>query len=113
MRRLAAISVAAGALATACCAPSAPAAAAAGAREDAPAVSSRVPREYLVTLAPGADAAAIADVYGRFGIARVRDVGRNVFLVVVAEDPGPERMEELRGRDARIVAVQPNYAYRR
>ncbi len=79
---------------------------------NAPAVSQRVPGEYLVTLAPGADAKAIQDVYGSLGLKRVQHVGRGVFLVTVGEDPGPQRMEELRAKDARIQAVQPNFKYR-
>lgn len=82
------------------------------AKRNALAVSQRVPGEYLVTLAPGADAKAIQDVYGSLGVKRVQHVGRGVFLVTVGEDPGPQRMEELRAKDARIQAVQPNFKYR-
>ena len=72
----------------------------------------RVPGEYLVTLAEGADGKVIADLYGRFGIKGAKDLGNNVFLVTLAEDPGPDRMEELRGQNASVKAVQPNYVYR-
>ncbi len=72
----------------------------------------RVPGEYLVTLAAGADSKAIADLYGRFGIKGTRDLGRNIFLVTLTQDPGPARMEELRGQNAQIKAVQPNFVYR-
>ena len=72
----------------------------------------RVPGEYLVTLAPGADAKAIAELYGRFGIKDTRDMGNNFFLVIFTEDPGPARLEELRGQSAKIKAVQPNFIYR-
>ncbi len=72
----------------------------------------RVPGEYLVTLAAGADSKAIADLYGRFGIKGTRDLGRNLFLVTLTQDPGPARMEELRGQNAQIKAVQPNFVYR-
>ena len=71
----------------------------------------RVPGEYLVTLAAGADAKAIADLYGRFGIKGTQDLGRNVFLVKLTGDPGPARMEELRSQNAQIKAVQPNFVY--
>jgi len=71
----------------------------------------RAPGEYLVTLAAGADAKAIADLYGRFGIEGTRDLGRNVFLVRLTEDPGPAKLEELRGQNAQIKAVQPNFVY--
>ncbi|TFH33008.1 MAG: hypothetical protein E4G97_01655, partial [Deltaproteobacteria bacterium] len=57
----------------------------------------RVPGEYLVTLAEGADGKAIADLYGRFGIKGTKDLGHNIFLVTLTEDPGPAKMEELRG----------------
>lgn len=72
----------------------------------------RVPGEYLVTLAAGADVKAIADLYGRFGIKGTQGLGRNLFLVTLTEDPGPAKMEELRGQNAQIKAVQPNFVYR-
>lgn len=72
----------------------------------------RMPGEYLVTLAAGADSKIIADVYGRFGIKGIRDLGHNTFLVTFAVDPGPERIESVRGRNAQITAVQPNFVYR-
>jgi hypothetical protein len=72
----------------------------------------RVPREYLVTLAPRADVKTISDVYGQFGIKGIKDLGNSVFLMTLTEDPGPARMEKLRGENAHIKAVQPNYVYR-
>ncbi len=72
----------------------------------------RVPGEYLVTLAAGADVKAIADLYGRFGIKGTRALGRDLFLVTLTEDPGPARLEELRRQNAQIKAVQPNFVYR-
>jgi len=72
----------------------------------------RAPGEYLVTLAAGADVKAIAELYGRFGIKGTQDLGRNLFLVRLTEDPGPAKLEELRGQSAQIKAVQPNFGYR-
>lgn len=72
----------------------------------------RVPGEYLVTLAAGAEVKAITDLYGQFGVKSVKELGNSVFLVTLAEDPGPEKMEKLRGGNTRIKAVQPNYIYR-
>jgi len=72
----------------------------------------RAPGEYLVTLVPGADSKVIADLYGRFGIKGMKDLGNNIFLVVLMQDPGPVRMEELRGQSASVKAVQPNFTYR-
>jgi hypothetical protein len=80
--------------------------------KDASSRQNRVPGEYLVTLAPGADVKTIADVYGRFGIKGTRELGKNLFLVIFAEDPGPAKLEELRGQNAKIKAVQPNFIYR-
>jgi hypothetical protein len=68
----------------------------------------QVPGEYLVTLAPGADVKAIADLYGRFRIKDTRSIGNNLFVVTLTEDPGPARMEELREQNTQIKAVQPN-----
>jgi len=72
----------------------------------------RVAGEYLVTLAARAEVKAIADLYGRFGIKNIKDLGNNVFLVTLTEDPGPEEMEKLRGGNALIKAVEPNFVYR-
>ena len=80
--------------------------------KDALSRKTRVPGDYLVTLAEGADVKVIADLYGRFGIKGTKDLGHNIFLVTLTEDPGPAKMEELRGEDARVKAVQPNFVYR-
>ena len=72
----------------------------------------RVPGDYLITLAEGADVKVIADLYGRFGIKGMKDLGKNIFLVTLTEDPGPAKMEELRGQNAHVKAVQPNFVYR-
>jgi hypothetical protein len=71
-----------------------------------------VPGEYLVTLDARADVKAIAELYGRFGIKSIQDLGRNIMLVTITEDPGPAKMEELRGQNELIKAVQPNFVYR-
>ena len=80
----------------------------------APAVraqQTRVPGEYLVTLAAQDNVKAIADLYGQFGIKRIQDLGHNIFLMILTEDPGPARMEQLRGGNVHIRAVQPNFVY--
>ena len=71
-----------------------------------------VPGQYLVTLVPEANVQAIADVYGRFGIKSAQSLGRGVFFVTVADDPGLAKMEELGKQVSRIAAVQPNFVYR-
>ncbi len=111
MRRLVAIAMAAaGAAAGSACgnSPGNPQVAAAGAWSQ----QTRVPGEYLVTLAVRAEVKAVADLYGQFGIKGIKDLGNNVFLVTLTEDPGPEKMEKLRGGNTQIKAVQPNYVYR-
>jgi hypothetical protein len=72
----------------------------------------RVPGEYLVTLAADADVNVIHSLYGRFGIKGIQGLGQNLFLLKLADDPGPARMEELRGQNRQVRAIQPNYAYR-
>jgi len=72
----------------------------------------RIPGEYLVTLAAGAEAKAIADTFGRFGIRETRQFGRDTFLVTLTEDPGPVAMEELGRKNKAVRSVQPNFAYR-
>ena len=72
----------------------------------------RVPGEYLVTLAPGADAKAIDEQYGRFHVKRTQSLGRNIYLVTLGEDPGPNQIQELAARSVQIKTVQPNFTYR-
>jgi hypothetical protein len=111
MRRLVALAVAAaGAVAGSACGnpPGNPPVAPAGAWSQ----QARVPGEYLVTLTAPVNARAIADLYGRFGIKGIKELGQNVFLVILTEDPGPAQMEKLRGQNVHIKAVQPNYVYR-
>ncbi len=71
----------------------------------------RVPGEYLVTVAARERVAAIADLYGQFGIRELRDLGGTVFLLRVTEDPGPARMEQVRRESASILSIQPNLVY--
>jgi hypothetical protein len=73
---------------------------------------SAVPGEYLVTIAPGAGAGVVEQVYGRFGIKKTQDLGNGVVLVSLKEDPGLARMTELQAQDPRLTAVQPNFVYR-
>jgi hypothetical protein len=80
--------------------------------KEVPSAGSTVPGEYLVTLAPGADAAAVRQVYGPLGLKRVEELGRGVVLVALEKDPGLARMTELQAKDARIQAVQPNFVYK-
>ena len=111
LRRLIAIGVAlAGAAAGYACgsSPVVPQAAPA----DATTQQTRVPGEYIVTLAEPADVKAISDLYGRFGIKEIRKLGANTFLLKLTEDPGPATMESLRAGGAGIMAVEPNYLYR-
>jgi hypothetical protein len=68
--------------------------------------------EYLVTLSPGVEVGTVEQVYGRFGLKRIQDLGNGVVLVALGQDPGLERMTELQARDSRIKAVQPNFVYR-
>jgi hypothetical protein len=73
---------------------------------------STVPGEYLVTLGPGADAGAVKEVYGSFGVKQLQDLGNGVVLVALEKDPGLARMKELQALDPRLKAVQPNFVYR-
>ena len=72
----------------------------------------RVTGEYLVTLAAGANDKVISNSYERFGIKSIKDLGASTFQLNLSEDPGPEKMEELRRQDPRIKSVQPNFIYR-
>jgi hypothetical protein len=72
---------------------------------------SRVPGEYLVTLAAPARVQAITDLYGRFGVKSLRQVAPNVFLMTLTEDPGPAAIEKLRTGNVHIRAVEPNLFY--
>ncbi len=98
-------------------APAAPVASAgpaapARARQGAPGKETRGPREYHVPVAPGAGEAAVREVFGELGITRLSALGGDVWSVTFARDPGLDRLEALRARDARIRAVQPNLVYK-
>jgi predicted alpha/beta hydrolase family esterase len=71
----------------------------------------RVSGEYLVALAAGSDAKVIGDAYAQFGIKRTQDLGHNVFLVALMNDPGLGKVDELRKQYPLIKAVQPNFVY--
>lgn len=79
----------------------------------APAIpqQSRVPGEYLVTLAAPARVQAITDLYGRFGIKSLRNIAPNVYLMTLTGDPGPAVIEKLRAGNVHIRAVEPNQRY--
>ena len=68
-----------------------------------PAEQPRVPDEYLVTLAPDVDKHIIFDYYGNFGIKDVFALGGETFLLVLVNDPGPQKMESLINEEDRIV----------
>lgn len=67
--------------------------------------------EYLVTLAPDVDKDIIFQYYGTFGIKDVFALGGETFLLVLVNDPGPQKMESLINDEDRIVVVQPNLIY--
>ena len=71
----------------------------------------RVPNEYLVTLAPDVNDDVISTYYGRFGIKYLHALEDETFLVILANDPGPQKMEALIQGDSRIKFVQPNLIY--
>lgn len=108
-QRLIAVAVAVTGATAACAGGPAPGSVAAA--PEVRAQQTRVPGEYLVTLAARGEVQAIVELYGRFGIKRIQDLGRNVFLVRLTADPGPDRMEQLRADHAHIQAVQPNFVY--
>jgi hypothetical protein len=71
----------------------------------------RVPGEYLVSLAIDTSVDAIADRYGQLGIKEVDALGDEVYLLVLANDPGPREMARLIYDDFRFRMVQPNIIY--
>ncbi len=71
----------------------------------------RVPNEYLVTLAPNEGDGVISNHYGRFGIKYLHALEQETFLLVLSDDPGPQKMGALIQGDSRIKFVQPNLIY--
>jgi hypothetical protein len=96
----------------ACALPAAPGAAAISkqTREQAE-EKPRVPDEYLVTLAPDVDEAIIYEYFRRFGIKYLHDLGEETYLLIVAHDPGPRKMDMLIQNESRIRLVQPNLVH--
>ncbi|MEJ2061440.1 MAG: hypothetical protein P8Y64_13300 [Gammaproteobacteria bacterium] len=75
-------------------------------------VGERVPGEYIVTLAAGADEAVIRTAYGEFGLESLKPLGERRYLMKLRDDPGPEAVVKRAGSSAGIEAVQPNLIYR-
>lgn len=71
----------------------------------------RVPDEYIITLSPDADKNIIAEHYGRFGIKDIFALGGETYLLVLQNDPGPQKMEAVIYDDTRVMVVQPNLVY--
>jgi hypothetical protein len=71
-----------------------------------------VARQYLVTVTAGAGEAAVREALAPLGLAAVKPIGNDTFLVTLGEDPGLAKVEALARQDARIRAVQPNFVYR-
>jgi hypothetical protein len=71
-----------------------------------------VARQYLVTVVAGAGEAAVREALAPFGLASIKPIGNDAFLVTIEDDPGLARVEALGKRDPRIKAVQPNFVYR-
>ena len=72
----------------------------------------RRPGTYVVTLVPGTSAAALASIYGRYGLRSVTALGHDRYQMVLRQDPGPEQVQALAAGDRRIQAVQPDFIYR-
>lgn len=73
---------------------------------------SRIPAEYLVTLAAGENERIIAEHFARFGIKNIQALGNNTFLLRITDDIGPEGMHAVIEQDTRFKAVQPNFIYK-
>jgi hypothetical protein len=68
----------------------------------------RVPNEYLVILAEGAEADSISERFSRFGIKDLHPLEGETYLLVLVNDPGPGEMLDLVQGDKRFRTVQPN-----
>jgi len=68
----------------------------------------RVPNEYLVILAEGADAVSISERFGRFGIKDLHPLEGETYLLVLVNDPGPGELFDLVQGDKRFHTIQPN-----
>lgn len=77
----------------------------------APTGQTRVPGEYLVTLIPDADKGVIADRFVRQGVKDVHALGDDIYLVVIANDPGVKVMRAQIRKEPRITKIQPNLVY--
>ena len=73
-----------------------------------PAGQTRVSGEYLVTLAPDTDKSVINERFVRQGLKDVHDLGEDIYLIVVSNDPGPKAMRVQIRKDPRITKIQPN-----
>jgi len=80
-------------------------------RADSP-LPDRVPGEYIVTVAPGSDAASVRNVYGTYGIREVVDLGAGNFLMKLTRDPGLDEIKQKGLESGKVKTAQPNFIYR-
>lgn len=68
--------------------------------------------EYLVTVDPDGDAAAIRRAYAGLRFEIVEDLGRGRYLLRFIPDPGLEALERIGQGSETVRGVQPNAVYR-
>lgn len=72
----------------------------------------RMPGEYLITLAAGENERIISESFAHFGIKNIQALGNNTFLLRITEDIGPDGVRAIIEQDTRFKAVQPNFIYK-
>jgi hypothetical protein len=77
-----------------------------------PAEQDQVPGEWLVTVRPGVNAAALLTRYRALGVLAVTPVSADLFLLRFAPDRSPSAAQVRAAGATDVVAVQPNFRYR-
>lgn len=72
----------------------------------------RAPGEYIVTMAPGAGKDLLRQQYSAYGIREIVDLGANMFLLKLSQDPGADELMRKGMASGKVKAVQQNYIYR-
>jgi hypothetical protein len=75
-------------------------------------VQDRVPGEYVITVRSGGDADLLRDLYEEYGVRDVSEIGPDLFLLKLKEDPGVDEIRRKGIESGKVSAVQPNFIYR-
>ncbi len=75
------------------------------------AAPNQAPGEYIVTVSAGAGEDLLRRQYRIYGIRDITDLGADMFLLRLGNDPGLDAVQRKASESGQVRAVQPNYIY--